>query len=197
MLFQDWPEANIPSWEVQGYIMRKASERTQWQQRNPQLFFRGGLHPGLAPSSGKLCSIGCNWRQTHLGRHKAATCGSRWDVTDQAVFRSGAILISLRLAGQRGVVEGVDWQPLAKHFDVTFFSSPHDMGTVRCAFLSGHSDSRQLSKLIALQRLACLQEWLHSPPSALRLEVPPQLASSVFLLGKRCMPELHIFCSAE
>eukprot|EP00891_Asterochloris_glomerata_P007627 jgi/Astpho2/7627/Aster-x1451 len=76
--FEDWPEANIPSWEVQGYIMRKASERTQWQQRNPQLFFRGGLHPG-----------------------------------------------------QRGVVEGVDWQPLAKHFDVTFFSSPHDMGTVR------------------------------------------------------------------
>ena len=104
-------------------------------------------------------------------------------------------LTLLQLAGQRGVVEGVDWQPLAKHFDVTFFSSPHDMGTVRCGLLSGHSDSRQLSMLVALQRLACLQEWLHSPASALRLEVPPQLASSVFLLGKRCTSKSHILCS--
>ena len=129
-LFQDWPEANIPSWEVQGYIMRKAAERTQWQARNPQLFFRGGLHPGLASSSHEFCNVGCSWCQTYLGRHKAASFGSPCGT---ALLQSDAVLTSLRLAGQRDVVEGVDWQPLAKHFDVTFFSSPHDMGTVRSA----------------------------------------------------------------
>ena len=106
----------------------------------------------------------------------------------------GATLTVLDLAGQRGVVEGVDWQPLAKHFDVTFFSSPHDLGTARCGVSSGPSavDAGGTAAFVAY-----LQERLHSPASALRLEVPPQLAASVFLLGKRCTPQSHIFCSAE